>query len=324
MADKGKLRAESYLAPETLAQLSPFELRARMIVEGLRSGTHSSPHLGMSVEFEQHRQYVPGDDLRHLDWKVYGRSDRLTIKQYEQETTLDVILLVDCSASMRYGSLRVKKGWGGTGASRETGTWTKYDHAVATATALAWMSLQQSDRVGLALFADGVRKTMARSSSRGQWRQLVSMLSGQPVAESTDIIKSTDQVLSTVSNRSMFIIISDFLQDPADIRSAVARFRHRRHDVICLNILDLQEMEFNLDDPAPFIGLEGEGRIRIDPRSIRDAYLESLHDHVDQLSGYLMDFGFDYHLMNSHESIGPALAYLIARRTAWLKQHHAH
>ncbi len=117
MTDKS-VRAENYLAPETLAQLAPFELRAKMIVEGVMSGMHRSPYQGMAVEFAQHRQYVAGDDLRHLDWKVYGRSDKLYIKQYQQETNLDVVLLVDSSGSMGYGTLEVKSGWGGTGASR--------------------------------------------------------------------------------------------------------------------------------------------------------------------------------------------------------------
>jgi len=133
MSDTAKTRAENYLAPETLAQLGPFELRARMIVEGVMSGMHRSPYQGMAVEFAQHRQYVAGDDLKHLDWKVYGRSDKLYVKQYQQETNLDVILLIDCSASMSYGSLKVKSNWGGTEASKLTTNWTKFDCATAVA-----------------------------------------------------------------------------------------------------------------------------------------------------------------------------------------------
>lgn len=317
------MSAESYLSPETLSQLAPFDLRARMIVDGIRSGSHQSPLQGMSVEFEQHRQYVPGDDLRHLDWKVYGRSDRLAIKQYEQETTLDVSLLVDCSASMSFGTMGIKKGWGGTEASRSTGSWTKFDHATATATALAWMSLQQSDRIGLTMFADGIIQKVGLSSNTGQWRRIVSLLSGQTVDEKTDIEKTTEQVLSTTTNRSLFIIISDFLQDPGSIRSAMARFRHRKHDVICLQILDRDELRFEQPDPSMFIDLEGDDRIRIDPPSIREAYLEALHAHQGEINRMLSGFGFDYHTVDSHESVGPALAYLIARRTAWSRKHHA-
>ena len=131
------IRAEEYLAPETLAQLAPFELRAKMIVEGITSGTHRSPYQGLAVEFAQHRPYVAGDNLRHLDWKVFGRSDKLYLKQYQQETNLDVVILVDGSASMRFGTMKVKPGWGGTEASRAAGTWTKWDCATATAVARA-------------------------------------------------------------------------------------------------------------------------------------------------------------------------------------------
>jgi uncharacterized protein (DUF58 family) len=324
MTERGTMRAESYLSPETLSQLAPFDLRARMIVEGIRSGSHTSPLRGMSVEFEQHRPYVPGDDLRHLDWKVYGRSDRLAIKQYEQETTLDVILLVDCSASMKFGSLGMKDGWGGTHASDETGSWTKFDHATATATALAWMCLQQSDRVGLTLFADGIIEQIGRSSNIGQWKQIVSILSNQPVDQATNIEKTVDQVLSTITNRSLFIVISDLLQDTTEIRSAMARFRHRKHDVICLRILDHEEIEFQLQDPSLFIGIEDEERIRIDPPAIRNAYLEAFQKNQDEISQILSGFSFDFHTMDSHDQVGPALAYLVARRSAWLRRHHAH
>ena len=315
-------KAESYLAPETLLQLAWFELRAKMIVEGIRSGLHASPHQGMSVEFNQHRTYVPGDDLRHLDWKVYGRSDRLTVKQYEQETTLDVILMVDCSASMRFGSLGTKQGWGGTDGSRKSSLWTKFDHATATAAALAWMAIQNTDRVGVHLFSEGLEHSTTQRSSESQWRQVVSLLSKQAIEGRTDINTSVDQVLSLVSNRSIFIIISDFLEDPTILRSVFAKFLHKRHDLICMQVLDHEELEFNFQDPAPFIDIEGDEQIRIDPSSIRDSYLKALHQHQSELKQGLMDHGFDYMLMNTHESVGPALARSASRRMDWLKNRH--
>src|SRR5688572_1164925 len=197
MADT-RVRAENYLAPATLAQLAPFELRAKMIVEGVMSGQHRSPYQGMAVEFAQHRQYTPGEDLKHLDWKVYGRSDKLYIKQYQQETNLDVILLVDSSASMNFGTLKTKAGWGGTEASRSNGHWTKFDHATATAVAVAYLSLQQGDRVGVAVFADEIRTMVKRSSSRGQWRSIVNTLNVHPVDEHTNFAKVVEQALSKV------------------------------------------------------------------------------------------------------------------------------
>jgi len=320
MPEVEAVRANEYLAPETLAQLAPFELRAKMIVEGVMSGMHRSPYQGMAVEFAEHRQYVPGDDLKHLDWKVYGRSDKLYIKQYQQETTLDVILLVDASASMSYGSLKVKPGWGGTESSRQRKVWTKFDHATATAAAIAHLCLYQQDRVGLAVFADELKTMQSRSGARGQWRRIVGALSTEPVATTTNLVKVTDQVLGKISNRALFILISDLFDDLEHIRHALARFRFRRHDVILLQTLDQEELQFNFSHPAPFVGMEGEGRLRIDPRALRQGYLDALDAHIGALKKIALGFGFDYQRLNTHESVGAALAYLMARRNVHIKR----
>ncbi|MFM8699535.1 MAG: DUF58 domain-containing protein, partial [Phycisphaerales bacterium] len=140
------MRAEQYLAPETLAQLGPFELRAKRIAEGVMSGMHRSPYQGLAVEFAEHRQYVAGDPVRHIDWKVFGRSDKLYLKRFQQETNLDIHVMVDSSGSMRYGTLATKQGWGGTRTGKEA-TWTKFDHATAAAAAMAFLGLSQRDRV---------------------------------------------------------------------------------------------------------------------------------------------------------------------------------
>ncbi|MHC4416303.1 MAG: DUF58 domain-containing protein [Planctomycetota bacterium] len=323
MAEAENVRADQYLAPETLSQLAPFELRAKMVVEGVMSGMHRSPYQGMAVEFAEHRQYAPGDDLKHLDWKVYGRSDKLYIKQYQQETTLDVIPLIDASASMSYGSLGLKPGWGGTTASRRRGAWTKFDHATAVAAAIAYLSLQQQDRVGLAVFADEVRTILDSRGARAQWLRIVGALSGEPVEAKTNLAKVTDQVMGRISNRALFVIISDFFDDVESIRQALARFRHRRHDVILLQTLDREELRFGFSQPAPFEGMEGEGKLRIDPRVLRQGYLDALSSHIDAVSKVALGFGFDYHMLNTHESVGPALTYLLARRNVHIKRSKA-
>ena len=320
MAVSDTVRADHYLAPETLGQLAPFELRAKMVVEGVMSGMHRSPYQGMAVEFAEHRQYVPGDDLKHLDWKVYGRSDKLYIKRYQQETNLDVVLLIDASASMSYGSLKIRKGWGGTTASKTANLWTKFDHATATAAALAYVCLHQQDRIGLAVFADEVRTMISRSGARGQWRRIVGALSVEPVGAATDLVKVTNQVLGKVSNRALFVIISDLFEDPEKIRKSLARFRHSRHDVILLQTLDRQELRFGFSQPAPFIGLEGEGRLRIDPRALREAYIEAITKHINEVSRIALSFGFDHHCLDTHEPVGPALAFLLARRNLHIKR----
>lgn len=312
-----------YLHPATLARLGSLELRAKMIVEGVMSGAHRSPYQGQSVEFAQHRQYVAGDDLKHLDWKVYGRSDKLYIKQYQQETNLDVVVLIDASASMNFGTLKIKPHWGGTQASRAKKVWTKFDQATATAVALAYVCLHQRDRVGLVVFADEVQTLIKRSNAQGQWRRIVNCLAGEPVDAPTNLAKVADQVLSKVTNRALFVIISDLFDDAESIRQALARFRHRRHDVVLLQPLDRQETQFDFTQPGLFEGLESEGKLRVDPRALRDAYLDAFRSHCAAVRKIARGFGFDYQQMDTHESVGPALSYLLARRNAFIKRSKA-
>jgi uncharacterized protein (DUF58 family) len=316
------LQSDSYLAPETLAQLNPFELRSKMIVEGIRSGLHISPHKGMSVEFNQHRPYTPGDDLKHLDWKVLARSDRPTIKQYDQETTLDVEILVDCSASMRFGTLGVKKGWGGTGGSKSTSMWTKFDHCTAVAAALAWLALQNSDRVGVALFANGVTTSIPKSSNRTQWKQIISLLSREPLHDTTNLKKSCDQALTTSNNRCLFIILSDFLTELSSIQQTLANLSNKNHDVICIQTLDAQETSLNINTATTFKGLESNASLCVNPSSVREAYLQILNKHLESIFECANKHKFEHLVLNTHKSIGPPLAAIVAKRMKWLKSHH--
>jgi uncharacterized protein (DUF58 family) len=310
-----------YLHPQTLARLGSLELRAKLIVEGVMSGMHRSPHHGFSVEFAQHRPYVAGDDLRHLDWKVFGRSDKLYLKQYEQETSLDLVLLVDCSGSMDFGTRRYASASASGAASAASGrtNWTKFDHATATAAAMAFMAIQQGDRVGLGMFADALIDAADRSSASGQWRTIVRILSGQPVDRPTDFGRVIDQALAKLNNRCLLAIISDFFIDPAVFRAAMARIKHRRHDAILFQVTDEAEESFTLADAAPFEGMEGEGRVRIDPRAVRAGYVEAFQNHRTQLRKTARSFGFDWRPVSTHTWLGPPLAAFMARRNAVLK-----
>ncbi|MEC9374223.1 MAG: DUF58 domain-containing protein, partial [Planctomycetota bacterium] len=314
--------ARLYLHPKTLSRLGSFELRAKHIVEGVMSGMHRSPFQGFSVEFAQHRQYVPGDDLRHLDWKVFGRSDKLYLKQHQQETNLDQVILVDASGSMNFGSrsFREASGVGHGEGPRGQANWTKFDHATAMAAAMSYISLRQGDRVGLGVFADDVKAMVRRSSSMGQWRQIVAALSTHPVDQPTDIARVIDQTLAKLNNRCLITIISDFYEEPSHLRAALARCKHRRHDVIMFQVVDKQEAEFDFKDAAPFEGFEGEPRLRLDPRSIRKAYLEAFRSHQQQIRRIARGFGYDDMTVTTHEWLGPCLAAFIARRNAQLKR----
>ncbi len=324
-ADRARLPeadASLYLHPQTLARLGSFELRAKMIVEGVMSGQHRSPYKGFSVEFAQHRPYVKGDDLRHLDWKVFGRSDKLYLKQYEQETNLDLVLLVDCSGSMNYGSRSYEDA---SGAGRKTAVdgrtnWTKYDHATATAAAFAYMALRQGDRVGLGLFADALVDALDRTNAMTQWRRIVGVLSNHPVDKPTDFGHVIDQTLGKLNSRCLIVIVSDFFEDPARVRTALARVRHKRHDLIMVQVVDRLEQTFDFENTAPLLGLEGEGLVKVDPRAIRAAYLEVFNDHCEQVAKTARAFGFDYLQVCTHDWLGPAIGAFVAKRNALLKR----
>jgi len=314
--------AQLYLHPQTLARLGTMELRAKMIVEGIQSGMHRSPYQGFSVEFAQHRPYVPGDDIRHLDWKVYARTDRLHLKQYQQETNLDLLVMVDSSGSMEFGTREFAEA-SGTGqkaglSGREQ--WSKYDHATAIAAALAYITLRQGDRVGLVVYADEVRNLLKRSSAQGQWRQIVGALATHPVDHPTDLKRAIDQSIGHVTNRCLFAIVSDFFEDLETTRAALARLRHRGHDAILFQVLDRREQTFEFNDTVRFEGLEGEAPLRIDPRAIRKSYLDALREHNEQLERMARSFGFDFHRVSTHDWLGPPLAAFVARRNAQIKQ----
>jgi uncharacterized protein (DUF58 family) len=180
------VRAEQYLAPETLAQLGPFEIGAKLIAEGVMSGMHRSPYQGLAVEFAEHRQYVPGDPVRHIDWKVFGRSDKIYLKRFQQETNLDIHFLVDASRSMAFGTLGTKEGWGGTRTGRAA-AWTKFDHATAATAAMSFLALSQRDRVSVSLFGQSVVASTRCSNAQGHWRSVVQCLATNPVDGRADL-----------------------------------------------------------------------------------------------------------------------------------------
>lgn len=322
-----EMEASLYLHPQTLAKLGSFELRAKLIVEGVSSGLHRSPFQGFSVEFAQHRPYVPGDDIRHLDWKVYGRSDKLHLKQYQQETNLDLLTMVDASGSMLYGSRSFEdaSGAGHTLSPDGRAHWSKFDHATALAAAVSYVTLRQGDRVGLMVYADKVKAAVRRSSSQGTWRQVVGALAMHPVPEEnrrrpTDFPRAVEQLLAGVTNRCVVAIISDFFVGLEDLKLGLSRLKHAGHDVIAFQILDKQETLFDFVEAAPFEGLEGEATLRIDPRALRKAYLDIFQKHLTDVEKLVLSFGYDYQRLGTHDWLGPPLAAFIARRNTMIKR----
>src|SRR3954471_7852972 len=197
-----------YLDPRTLARVSSLDLRARLIVEGLMAGMHRSPYQGISVEFAQHRPYVAGDDIRHVDWKVFGKTDKIYLKQYLEETNLHLICVVDASESMGYGSVTAPTGE----------TWTKYDHATAIAAALSYMAIQQQDSVGMAIFDQSLSRYFKPSNSPGQWKMLVNELQMIPKWNKTNMGRILDQIAEKLHHRSLIVLLSDFFDDAENIK----------------------------------------------------------------------------------------------------------
>ncbi|MEM1446381.1 MAG: DUF58 domain-containing protein [Planctomycetota bacterium] len=321
--------APNYLDPQTLAAIGGIELRARMIVEGLMAGQHRSPMQGVSVEFAQHRPYTPGDDLRSLDWKILGKTDRLYLKQTFKETNLDLLLLVDGSGSMGYTSLTNQpSGW--------TNRWSKWNHACCVAAAMANLALRQRDRVGLTVFADDVVDGTRLSNASDHWRAVAATLARVELVEETnetqvdasgagtnhtDLERIVDRTVSRLTRRSLIVLISDLFDDPTHLERALGRLRYFRgkgHDAIVLQVMDPAELAFELRDPTDFIGLEGEGRLPLDPAGLREAYLSVVNEHLAAIEKTCRTFGFDYLRLNTQDALGPPLSHFLAKRTAMI------
>lgn len=339
--------ASSYLDPQTLAAIGPVDLRARMIVEGLMQGLHRSPYQGFSVEFAQHRAYAPGDDTRFLDWKVFGKTDKLYLKQYQRETNLDLVVLVDVSGSMGYSSSpeslvpspKQRQAQLGTrDPGQGTRPWRKFDHAASLAAAMAYIALKQQDRAAVMLFSDRVVRGTRMSNARDHWRSVVDLLNsaqleeertdhekprdGHPSASHagpahTDLGRVFEHVLAKLTQRSLVVLISDlFDADDEALERSLARLHFRRHDVIILQTLDHAELEFPFRKAAEFIGLEAEGRLPIDPVALRKGYLAALKRHLDAVEAAARKFQFDHLTLDTSQPLGPPLSHFLARRAS--------
>lgn len=297
-----------YLDPRTLARINALDLRARLIVEGLMTGQHRSPYHGVSVEFAQHRPYVPGDDIRHVDWKVFGRSDKIYLKQYEEETNLHLICVVDASESMNYGSV---------GSGRDL--WTKYDHATAIAASLSYMAIQQQDSVGLAVFDSELRKYHKPSNSPGQWKMITAELSQETRTRKTGMGKILDQLAEKLNHRSLIVILSDFFDDLEGIKKGLRHLRYKKHELMAFHILDPEEIEFPFDRITMFKGLEEMGELLTEPRALRDAYIEQLNIATNDLKKLCRGMHIDFVRMNSGDPLDVALSNFIANRNASMK-----
>lgn len=290
--------SKRFLHPEAIKRIARMDLRARHIVEGFLSGLHRSPYFGQSVEFRQHREYVHGDDLRHVDWKVWARQDRLYIKQFEEDTNLRCLLMVDVSNSMRYGN----------------GPLTKYEYGCTVAATLAYWVLRQQDGVGSVAFDERIRAKVPILSKRNHLFAILESLNVSEPADKTDLGDLLKQVAETYPRRGMVVIISDLFSDVDQTLRGLRLLRQRGHDVMVFHIMDDDELEFPFSGPTRFEGLESDDFINCNPRALRDAYLEAVEEFLKHVRRECAKQCVDYALIRTSEPLDAALATYITRR----------
>ena len=290
--------APQYLDPQTLARVRSLELEARLVIEGYLSGMHRSPYHGFAVEFAQHREYVPGDDIKHIDWKVYGRSERFYLKQYEQDTNLVGWLLVDASESMKYGS----------------GEISKYDFACKAAAALAYLIVNQSDSVGMATFDSQVRHFLKPSGQISHLKEVLHVLARGPGPAKTRVVDVLNDLAERIQRRGLVMLFSDLFDEPAEILAGLRHLRYQRHDVVVFHVLDPAEMDFPFQDATLFRGLEQLPDLLTDPRSLREGYVAELTTFLEELKRGCRTQNIDYVPLRTDGDVGTVLAGYLAKR----------
>jgi len=293
--------SQQYLDPQILARLAGLDLKARLIVEGYVSGLHRSPYHGFSVEFAEHREYVPGDDLRHVDWKVYGKSDRYYLKQFEEETNFPCWLLIDASGSMGYQS---------SGAAM-----SKLEYAKHVAAALAYLVIQQQDAAGLITFGAGVQDFLRASSQPSHLRQLLHVAEQASPGGETELGPVLHDLAERLRRRGLVIILSDFFDDPEPLLAGLKHFRHKRHDVSLLQIVDPAEQDFPFDEPTLFKGVEAPVEQLSEPRSIRRAYCREFESFLETLRRQSRELGMHYSLIRTDQRMDVALSAFLESRS---------
>lgn len=276
-------------------------LRARAIVEGTVAGLHRSPFHGFSVEFAEHREYSAGDDLRYVDWKVYGRTDKFYVKQFEQETNLSCQIIADCSESMKYrGPLAALSKW---------------EYAQSAVAALAYVILDQQDRAGLTVFGDGIRSYVAPEAGAPRWPDLLRVLEAENPAGKTAFAEALHLTAERLDRRGMVILLGDFFADLAGVQTGLKHLRYNRHEVLAFHIVDPQEELFDFDRPVMLKGLEGRETVSVDPEWLRDAYRRKFRAFRREVEGLCHTLQIDYVFVRTSDRFDRVLReYLFARR----------
>jgi uncharacterized protein (DUF58 family) len=286
--------------PRTLAKIQGLRLRARHIVEGYVAGLHRSPYRGFSIEFAEHREYAPGDDLRYVDWKVFGKSDKVYLKQYEDETNLRCYLVLDQSESMTYRS--------------QEAALSKLDYAACLAAALGWLVLQQQDAVGLATFDNQLRTFIRPAGNPSHLEELLHGLENVTPGKKTAAGPIFHQLAQRLARRGVVIILSDCFDDLPSLAAGLKHFRHRRHDVLLLHVLDPAELDFPFGEPMEFQGLEGQAFAAANAPAIRAAYLREFNAFREALEHACRREQISYFLARTDQPLDVALANVLSAK----------
>jgi uncharacterized protein (DUF58 family) len=291
-------RERQFLDPAVVARLSNLELKARTVVEGFLSGLHRSPFKGFSVEFAEYRQYIPGDDLSTIDWKVYARSDRHYVKKFEEETNLNCHVMLDISGSMAYGSHGI----------------TKYQYGQCLAASLAYLMNRQRDAVGLAAFDDRIVTMLPASARPGHLSAMLVTLDRLQLGTETNVSKPLHQLADSLSKRGIVVLISDLLDDPERVIRGLKHFRFRGTDVIVFHVLDPDELAFPFERATRFEDMETRDEVMAVPVVVRDHYLKAIGGLIERYKQELGAAGIDYQLLTTDQPLELALlAYLSTR-----------
>lgn len=288
----------TFIDPTVLASLDNLELRARVVVEGFINGLHKSPNRGFSVEFTDYRHYYRGDDMRHVDWKLYARSDKFYIKQYEDETNVRCYVVLDASASMNYSS----------------GGMSKLEYGRTLASALSYFIMRQRDAVGLITFDEKVRDYLPALCRQPHLIRILRTLSALEPGEGTNAVRPLSDLAMNLNRKSLIILISDMLEDEDSIIKTLQRLRSMGNDVIVFHVLDEAELNFTFMEPTEFVDAETSETYITSPAAIRESYLKQLTDYLANCRKQCQSSGIDYCLLNTAQPLDAALSSYISRR----------
>lgn len=286
------------LDAQTLSRLQGVKLRARAVMEGVLSGLHKSPHQGQSVEFAEHKEYAPGDELRHLDWKAYGKFDKYYVKRYEHETNLRAMMVLDASASMGY----------------QSGALSKLEVAKTLAGALCYLLVRQQDAAGLAIMSSGRFQDVPPRASAGHLNILLDTLEGAQPRGGTHLVRAADHLAEVLPRRSSVVVLSDFLDEDQTALKRVLALRQRKNDVAVFHLVDPAELTFPFEDPTLFLDMEGEGRIEVNPREIKESYLEEFGGFLAGVRSACAEADVDYELVRTDERLDDVLLRFLGKR----------